>query len=139
MNMSEVVATTTLSLAPITCETCKISKDATEFATGADGSKYPGCTACFLAEKAKFWADKTFRFCITCNTYVPLRKFTWKDGIPFQRCTKCFEAIIIERKMRDREAARERSPSRDRKNETQWKTEGNRECSNMAHGDAKQV
>jgi len=94
----------------IICSACNNEKSFTEFNVNKSGDGYyPNCKSCFHDSSVKFWADKHFKYCKECQLDKPLRKFTFWKGVPYQRCNKCFETDICNRRAAQRAETAKRS------------------------------
>ena len=78
----------------LTCDTCNQTKSNAEFNKRRDGSTYSNCKLCARAGEVQFWAGKQFKLCRDCETYKELRKYTFKDGVPYPTCTKCYASEL---------------------------------------------
>ena len=90
----------------VVCRSCNISKSLDEFNKNKNGEAYPDCRVCNTTKSAAFWAERAFKYCKACESYKPLRKFDFKDGVPHYACRKCFETktmakLSAERRQRD--------------------------------------
>ena len=94
----------------IFCSACKNEKSFTEFNVNKSGDGYyPNCKSCFHDSSVRFWADKHLKYCKECQLDKPLRKFTFWKGVPYQRCNKCFETDICNRRAAQRAERAKRS------------------------------
>ena len=77
------------------CSSCNLVKSSDEYnANKTTGTTYSKCKLCFHNESVKFWSDKKFRICKSCDVNLPLRKYDRANEIPYRECRKCYEAKV---------------------------------------------
>ena len=77
------------------CSSCNLVKSLDEYnANKTNGELYSKCKLCFHNESVKFWSDKKFRICKSCDVNLPLRKYDRANEIPYRECRKCYETKV---------------------------------------------